>query len=525
MNNLFQLTKAAFFTNFTIGQTKKQKRGFFATVGLIGLILFIVSCFYNYTYSMLFAMEDAMDEYLILMFLLAGMISMMLSIFKMQSAIFKTSDYEFLESLPVSKKTIVASKILSIYLLTFFEDIIICLPAIVFYGVETLNIYGCIVAFIGMFFVSLIPLLVASVISFLFALIGSKFKKSNIVTILLYLVMVLCVLFLSISLPSEQDSLGFEAIKELFGVMPQLMLLYESLSVVKWYYFVLFIVLNVLSMALVVLLISGAYSKINSSYRYSSVRKKYTTEQVKDISIEKNLFIKEWKLITSNAMYFVNSFLGSFMGGFIAVVFYFSLNSMMAESGVSPNEIEEIRGLFINIIPMAFIFFNFIATSTSASISFEKGNFSALKSYPLSISQIINAKLKVAIVVPVIMNIISIIISLILFDFHWAIIIEIAVLPTLACVLNAIVGMLCGLKWAKFDYVNDTQIFKNSMATGMTMFFGFVLSLFIIASTILNFINPIIGLIVSGSVIIILIVGAFLLLRKVQKPWFERLVN
>ena len=81
MNNLFQLTKAAFFTNFTIGQTKKQKRGFFATVGLIGLILFIVSCFYNYTYSMLFAMEDAMDEYLILMFLLSGLIRMMLSIF------------------------------------------------------------------------------------------------------------------------------------------------------------------------------------------------------------------------------------------------------------------------------------------------------------------------------------------------------------------------------------------------------------------------------------------------------------
>ena len=376
-----------------------------------------------------------------------------------------------------------------------------------------------------MFFVSLIPLLLASIVSFVFALIGSKFKKSNIVTILLYLVMIVGALLISVFMPSDESSLDVNAMTQFFNVLPQLWLFYKALSIDKWYYFILFILINIVAMGVVVLLISSSYSKINALSRYSGSNEKYVGEKVKDSSIEKVLLVKEWKSVTSNAMYFINSFLGPFIGIFIVVVLYVTIENLKLDSTISPSDIKEVTKVFVNLIPMLFVFNNTIATSTSASISYEKGNFSALKSYPLSVKQIIDSKLTIAIIVPALLNIISIVVAFILFDFHWASLIQIILFPMLACTLNAIVGMLCGLKWAKFDYVNDTQIFKSSMAVGMTMLFDSILSIFIMGAVALNFINPVIGLVVGVILYIVFIGGSLLILRKVQNPWFERLVN
>ena len=57
MNNLIQLTKAAFLSNFAIGQTKKQKRNFVTTISFVGVLLFVISFVFNYVYSMLFSMD------------------------------------------------------------------------------------------------------------------------------------------------------------------------------------------------------------------------------------------------------------------------------------------------------------------------------------------------------------------------------------------------------------------------------------------------------------------------------------
>ena len=55
------------------------------------------------------------EAFLSLMLLVAFMINFVLSIHQVQSIIFNAKDYELLESLPVKKTTIVASKLASFY--------------------------------------------------------------------------------------------------------------------------------------------------------------------------------------------------------------------------------------------------------------------------------------------------------------------------------------------------------------------------------------------------------------------------
>ena len=63
------------------------------------------------------------ENTLVMILLLAFMLNFVLSLFQLQSVIFKAKDYEFLESLPVSKVCIVSSKIIATYLINLSEDL------------------------------------------------------------------------------------------------------------------------------------------------------------------------------------------------------------------------------------------------------------------------------------------------------------------------------------------------------------------------------------------------------------------
>ena len=209
MNNFLTITKAAFLSGFNTNKKKNNQSSAFKLVLLFGLLFLSLSTFYNYMIIRMIDTNDinSFNGYLVAVMAASSILSLTVSIFQMQSQIFKTKDYEFLETLPIRKSTIVSSKILAVYLINLYEDAIIILPALVFYLVFTHNFYGFIIGLISVFFVSLIPLLISSLIATLVALISARSKHNTVITIIGYIIFVSLVFTLSFTLSSKATEL------------------------------------------------------------------------------------------------------------------------------------------------------------------------------------------------------------------------------------------------------------------------------------------------------------------------------
>ena len=168
MNNFIQLTKVLFLSGFNVNKKKQNQKSAFRTLGIFGLVFLAVSCIYNAMYMNMAMLNGvSLTTYMLIVLVVDAMIVFVTCVFQMQTTIFKTKDYEFLESLPVRKTTIVAAKIAAVYLIGLFEDLLITIPAIVFYFIYNVDPnpgYFALLVFISTFFVSLIPILVASLI-------------------------------------------------------------------------------------------------------------------------------------------------------------------------------------------------------------------------------------------------------------------------------------------------------------------------------------------------------------------------
>ena len=318
MNSFFTITKAAFLSGFNTNKKKNNQSSAFKMVGLIGIIFLALSFFYNYLITNMLNKSDinSFNYYLVAVMAVSSIMSLTISIFQMQSQIYRTKDYEFLETLPIRKTTIISSKILAVYLINIFEDAIIMVPALIFYIIYTHSVYGFIIGLISIFFVSLIPLLISSIIGTIVALISSRFKYKTVVTIIGYLLFIGLVFALSFSISFKMTSLEMNSeYIDLSGsskMVPYLSLVLESLDISKFYLYLIFILINIASFALVVIFISLIYKKINSIEVYKG-EGKYVREKEGLLKEKNYLLVKEIKSVVNRPNYLVNAFSGVFL--------------------------------------------------------------------------------------------------------------------------------------------------------------------------------------------------------------------
>ena len=118
MNNFFTLTKVFFLSGFNVNKKKKNQKNAFKLFLLTLALFMLISISLSFVFSE--QMKEAglpIETFLGVILMFAFMLNLVISIFQLQSIIFNTKDYEFLESLPLSKPTIIASKLFATYLI------------------------------------------------------------------------------------------------------------------------------------------------------------------------------------------------------------------------------------------------------------------------------------------------------------------------------------------------------------------------------------------------------------------------
>ena len=526
MANFLILTKTFFLSGFNVNKKKGSQRPIFQKLAILGFVFLMFSTLYGLLQFWRYT-EEGKNPGEVLLFLMAisSFLIIILTFNQMQGNIFASHDYEFVSSLPVSKVEVVAARIASILLICIAEDLIILLPSCIIYGVVTKNIFGMVISIISAFLVSLLPLLVSTVLGTLVALFTKKLKNKNIFQVIIYLAYFVVVFMVSFSINNS----NIVQADKMLNIMPHLRLYENALYNSDLGSFLLFVALNVGAFILVVLLVSLLYTPINA------MQSNYGAGGYKDngkgiYSLEKALFHKEIKMVTQNANYLVNAFFGAVICPIIAImtmVVNFAPNAP-AEAAA------EVARVFVYLIPLYGIVMNCASTSTSASISLEKGNFELLCSYPIRPIDIIKAKLKVGYMIPAIVNLIgssviivvAILLKKISFSSDWPLIIEVFIIPQLACLYTACVGLLCNLRWPKLNFENEVQVIKNSQSALYTMLICFIPAFIIGGINFgLSFISSVVSLILTTILLIVMVIIAYSLLKKNGEKLFNLVMS
>lgn len=476
-NNFLTLYKAQLRAMLWSGRKNAKSKGKLRSRGgtaTAWLVLGVILSVYEFIFMSILHKEGNTAVFLPLVALFAMFMTLLTSVSYAKLLLFEAKDHDMLSVLPISGRTIIAVKLATMYTLDSILNILMLVPCGIYYAfLEKPSVTFYIFYFILIFFVSLIPILIASVISALMSLIASRFRHAKAVTIILYMVFLFSVMALSFSTSTataEGEHLGpmMEAIVEAVrAYYPPLGWFGDAVLEGSLSSALLFVGVSLLAFALVAVTFGKFYGKIHEIFRPRTVRRQYKTSEKTSGAIPA-LMKKDLKRIVSSTNVFMNQLMGLLMLVFFSVVF--SIQSF----GVPEEESAEI---FSIMFPFLFAMAAATVTDTTTAISLEGKAFPLLKSLPIPPKTILRAKLclHMAFCAPLILICgvaVSLINSLPLVGA-----IATVVIPLCYAYDFGMIGLLIDLKKYKFDWTSEIVIVKSSFPVMVTLLGGMALSI------------------------------------------------
>src|SRR5574344_212416 len=299
MRNLISLVKIDFLNLFEFYKlkntkdTSEKKKAY----GKIALILFVVLYLggFIYYYARL-ALKGLMvmnlqNLLLPVGFTLVSTYILIMTISKVNKTLFASKDYSILLSLPIKKSTIIASKIIAIYLAYFKIT-----NGFMFH-------FNFIISF---FFIPLVPTVIGSLIGTILTALSSRFKYKNLINIIFNIAFVMGFMYVSYknnSLTSEALANINKSLINFFNKIYPLSKLYLNLLDGNILSLLLFILISLALFEGFKYLTVLFFDQINSRLIGETINNKYNQKKNKVRSIRLSLLRKELKKYFSSTLY------------------------------------------------------------------------------------------------------------------------------------------------------------------------------------------------------------------------------
>ncbi|QSX06076.1 hypothetical protein JYG23_01010 [Sedimentibacter sp. zth1] len=414
------------------------------------------------------------------------------TIYQAQSYLFNVKDKDFLLSIPVSKYTLMISKISTLYIESLLFSLLIVLPLGCVYTYYTsFSVEFWIMYIVEWLFIPMIPLIISVIIGYLLGLISNKFKHKNLVTIVISIGLILLIMYSSFNMEGFMNYIteNVKSIQEMFFKLyfPS-QFFYNSLVNFEILDLLKFVLISLLPAILFTYVLSLRYFKILSKFSESSAKSNYTMKKLKKSNIITALYKKEIKRYLSSYIYVLNTSIGMIMLLAISFILLFSGGEVLEKMIEIPG-ISEILPMF-SIAAMCLMVS--MSSTTCSSISTEGNNLWIAKSLPMDISNIFISK----ILVNLTMILPALYLSILFFVFsveYTVIQLVIAfVLPTILAILVSVFGLMVNLKYPRTD-ASDVVIVKQSasvfisMIGSMLLMVGFIALYLVKVSDLISF--------------------------------------
>ena len=355
-------------------------------------------------------------------------------------------------------------------------------------------------------FAPLIPMTAGALVGILIAVLSSKFKKSTMFETLINLGFVLLVYYIVFNSSYSMGSMNIAdmMLDALTKYYPVAVLYNNAIVDFNIIGLIGFIVISMAVFYALTVLISKNFRKLNSNFASKKEKSDYKFKMQRINSPLIALFKKEWKKFTSIPMYMLNTAIIPILliAGSLYLLFNADKFSPIIEA--MPSEVLEVVG---NITAIATAMVVSTSITTNASISLEGKTLDLLKSLPVKTMDVFNSKIMVnlAVTIPTILIVQTICVSIAKFD--TATTVAVYLLPLVVALYSSFLGLYINILLPKYNYVNEDNVIKASMAVNISV----LLDMFLFLGVIAIFINYGLGLTeVYITILIFAVVSAIL---------------
>ena len=422
--------------------------------------------------------------------LVSGLATLIFSTFRAAGDLFSYRHLDLLLSLPLKTSEVIRVRFLSMLLGNILLSLLFMLPmGIVWALSEPLSAVFYLSWFVGILFGSLIPTTLAAILGAGLVFLGSRFKRTNLISIVLQIVLIVGVLTFSFSMPNIVLSLthmggdsatGLPDLSHMVsGVMaateriyPPLRLFHMATLEGNIPALLGFVLLSTAWYGLFVYLLSLKYKNICTALSAKRKRASYALGSLRKTGIVKALYKKDCKRFFTSSVYLLNLGVGAVMALLLAGYVGFSGADALLHLTEGLIPISVISGY----LPFVIAGILSMCCTTCVALSIEGKSIWVIKSLPISPRSIYDAKVLVNLTLTIPTAILCGIFVLIGLPINALSAINLFLVPISMSVWTAILGIVINRRFCNYEWESETRLVKQSTASFLGVFSGLILT-------------------------------------------------
>jgi len=470
---------------------------------------------------------ESIDTLLDFIFIYSTFLTMFFVLFRANGYLFNYKDFDLLQPLPIKTSSIIWAKLTVMMTFIYITVFLIISPiAFSYFYHGGFDFIKLIILIIGMLVIPFLPLSIFSFVSLLIYRFARYFKYGRALNIILMFIFFLGIMYLSMSI-------NFGDTNPLLGQMGFLGSLTENFIFASWFNqaiheanflkLLAVIAFNITLLIGFVYIVEKMVIKTNqlSTSKVKSNNKKEVVSKKQNIVI--SIFKKEIKKFFSVTIYVFNSGFGPVMlaiGGIAILIFKEDILGFL--------NIFAAEGIVLPVEAMILVVLGFIISTvfTSAiSLSLEGKNFWILKSLPIKAEQVMFGKMLFNVILTLPLSIFALFMAGIALNFSFINILVMMLYIIVFILLSSSLGSIINLHFPKFNYVNETEVVKQSLGALLGMFGSFTIIIIngVIYYYLNSYLNFTILVLINLLLNTILFIGTYFYIKKRSQPIFNKL--
>lgn len=244
--------------------SKKEKQRSMALGGILVIGLMIA---YSTIISISLASMGTVNVLPTISALVCSVITLILTFLKSSGVLIGLRDYDMVMSLPVKNPEVVLSRLTMVYLTNLLISVIVVLPSVVIFGINSeVGISGNTMFLLSFLFLSVIPMIVSLGLGVLISAVSSRSKHKNILSLVLSTLIVLLIVAASAKVQSMDSdeilNIGIMLSNMANKLYALVGLISKAVEQQNWLYFLAFVGMSVLISAIFVGIVAHFYQKM-----------------------------------------------------------------------------------------------------------------------------------------------------------------------------------------------------------------------------------------------------------------------
>lgn len=407
-----------------------------------------------------------------LYFAMAGLMGLAMallgSVFTTQSQLYDAKDNDLLLSMPIPPWAILLSRMLPLLALNLLFAGIVIVPAMVVYAMVIGSSWGCILLqCVALLAVSVLAQALACLLGWLLHLLLSRMNKS--VASVLYLVVFLGAYFAIYSQANTiltAMAVNGQSIASALHTWVWPLYAMGQGCLGAWVPFLAFLAICAACFALVYAVLSRTFLRSATASRSGKRRKKLDWSQSRVHTPLQAITRKEGRKFLGCPVYLTNMGMGILLTVLLPI-----LGLVFRRQVMELVVLLELPTDLLALLICACLAFTVSTTCISTpSVSLEGKNLWILKSMPVSPRQILLGKLRFhTLAACPAAGLAGLALALIFGCTLWDALLA-ALIPALLSLLSGLLGLVCGLQWARLDYISEAYPCKQSASVMVVMF-------------------------------------------------------